>query len=153
MASTTINVNGVEHTVPFDGNARLVYVLRDHLGLTGTKFGCGVSQCGACTVHVNGEPVRSCVTPLSAVVGKQVTTIEGLAANGKLHPVQQTWIEVQVPQCGYCQSGQLMEAAALLSKNPHPTEAQIKQGMNGHLCRCGTYNRIAAAIQLAASRG
>lgn len=149
MASTTITVNGVKHTVPFDGNSRLVYVLRDYLGLTGTKFGCGVSQCGACTVHVDGKPLRSCVTPLSFVVGKQVTTIEGLAQNGKLHPVQQAWIDVQVPQCGYCQSGQLMEAAALLDRNPHPSESEIRTAMDGHICRCGTYNRIVEAIQQA----
>ncbi len=152
MASSTLKVNGKEYTVPVDGNALLLYVIREDLGLTGTKFGCGHAQCGACTVHVDGSPTRSCITPLSAVVGKEITTIEGLAQGGKLHPVQEAWIEAQAPQCGYCQSGQIMEAVALLSANPHPSEQQIREGMSGHLCRCGTYNRILKAVQLAASK-
>jgi isoquinoline 1-oxidoreductase alpha subunit len=143
----TLNVNGKEYTIPNGGNAILLYVLRDDLGLTGTKFGCGMAQCGACTVHLNGAPVRACVTPVSQAIGAQITTVEGLAAGGKLHPLQQAWIDQQVPQCGYCQSGQLMEAAAFLAKNPKPSEQEIRTAMDGHLCRCGTYNRIVKAIQ------
>lgn len=143
----TLNVNGKDYTIPDGGNTTLLYVLRDDLGLTGTKFGCGMSQCGACTVHLDGEPVRSCVTPVTQAIGAKVTTIEGLAVGGKLHPLQQAWIDQQVPQCGYCQSGQLMEAVAFLAQNPKPSEPQIRQAMDGHLCRCGTYNRIVKAIQ------
>jgi isoquinoline 1-oxidoreductase alpha subunit len=152
MASTTLKVNGTDYAVDVDGNVSLQFVLRDYIGLTGTKFGCGMSQCGACTVHLDGAPVRSCVTPVSAAVGKEVTTIEGLAQNGQLHPVQQAWIEMQVPQCGYCQSGQIMEAVAFLKTTPNPTEGQIKDAMKGHLCRCGTYSRIVQAVQLAAKK-
>lgn len=152
MTQTTLNVNGTSHTVDVDPSDRLVYVLRDDLGLTGTKFGCGMSQCGACAVHVDGKAVRSCVTPVSAVIGKQITTVEGLSQDGKLSTLQQAWLDVGVPQCGYCQSGQMMEASAFLAENPHPTEDEIREAMNGHLCRCGTYNRIIKAIQLAASR-
>lgn len=152
MADITLNINNKDYTVAVDGNSMLVYVLRDDLGLTGTKFGCGMSECGACTVHLNGDPVRSCVTPVSKAIGAKITTIEGLAAGGQLTPLQQAWIEHQVPQCGYCQSGQLMEATALLKKNPNPTEQAIREAMNGHLCRCGTYNRIVKAIQTAAAR-
>jgi isoquinoline 1-oxidoreductase alpha subunit len=152
MASTTIRVNGTDHDVPVDGNALLLYVLRDDLELTGTKFGCGKAECGACAVHVDGVPTRACITPVSEVVGKQVTTIEGLAPAGALHPLQEAWIELQVPQCGYCQSGQLMEAAALLEKNSDPSEDEIREAMDGHLCRCGTYSRIIQAIQLAATK-
>ncbi|HET8521730.1 MAG TPA: (2Fe-2S)-binding protein [Thermomicrobiales bacterium] len=152
MASTTLKVNGTDYAVDVDGNVSLQFVLRDYIGLTGTKFGCGMSQCGACTVHLDGAPVRSCVTPVSAAVGKEVTTIEGLAQNGQLHPVQQAWIELQVPQCGYCQSGQIMEAVAFLKTTPNPTEGQIKDAMKGHLCRCGTYSRIVQAVQLAAKK-
>jgi aerobic-type carbon monoxide dehydrogenase small subunit (CoxS/CutS family) len=126
--------------------------LRDTLGLTGTKYACGIAVCGSCTVHVNGEPVRSCVTPLSAAAGQNVTTIEGLSKDNS-HPVQRAWIALDVPQCGYCQSGQIMQAAALLAKNPKPTDADINQAMNGVLCRCGTYNRIRRAIHLAAGSG
>jgi len=129
-----------------------LYVLRDDLGLTGTKFGCGAAQCGACTVHLDGVPVRSCITPVSAATGAKITTVEGLAVGGTLSPLQQAWIDEQAPQCGYCQSGQLMEATALLAANPHSSEAEIREAMNGHLCRCGTYNRIVKAIQLAATR-
>lgn len=152
MATTTIKVNGRDYTVDVEGTVPLQYVLRDDLGLTGTKFGCGVSECGACTVHLDGQPVRSCITPISSVGDKEVTTIEGLAVDGKLHPVQEAWIEAQVPQCGYCQSGQIMEAVAFLQKNPNPSDAEIREAMAGHLCRCGTYTRILSAIQLAATK-
>lgn len=153
MAGITLRVNGEEHTVDVDGTVPLQYVLRDDLGLTGTKFGCGMSECGACTVHVDGAPVRSCITPVASVAGKDVTTIEGLAQDGALHPVQEAWIEAQAPQCGYCQSGQIMEAVSLLKSNPNPTEEQIREAMAGHICRCGTYNRIVKAIQIAAQKG
>jgi isoquinoline 1-oxidoreductase alpha subunit len=128
----------------------LLWVLREHLKLTGTKFGCGVAQCGACTVHLDGRPVRACVTPLASAAGKRVTTIEGLSSASD-HPLQQAWIAEQVPQCGYCQSGQIMEAAALLATNPSPSREQIIAAMDGHLCRCGTYLRIIRAIQRAAA--
>jgi aerobic-type carbon monoxide dehydrogenase small subunit (CoxS/CutS family) len=157
MASTTLTVNGKEVTVPVDPadeSAKLLWVLRNDLGMTGTKFGCGLAQCGACTVHLDGEPVRACITPLSAAVGHEVTTIEGLESeNGELHPVQEAWVELGVPQCGYCQSGQIMEAAAFLAKNPQPTDDEIRAAMAGHLCRCGTYTRIFRAVQLAAQKG
>jgi aerobic-type carbon monoxide dehydrogenase small subunit (CoxS/CutS family) len=153
MAGITLRINGEDHIVDVDGTVPLQYVLRDDLGLTGTKFGCGMSECGACTVHVDGSPVRSCIMPISSVAGKEITTIEGLAQNGSLHPVQEAWIEAQVPQCGYCQSGQIMEAVALLKSNPNPTEEQIREGMAGHICRCGTYTRIIKAIQIAAQKG
>ena len=146
---TTVDVNGKVLNVNSPPDTPLLWVLRDELGLTGTKYGCGVAQCGACTVHVNGEPVRSCSTPLSEVAGKQVTTIEGLAPKGD-HPLQKAWIAEQVPQCGYCQSGQIMSAAALLKKNKKPTRDQIKEHMNGNICRCGTYNKIVNAIERAA---
>jgi aerobic-type carbon monoxide dehydrogenase small subunit (CoxS/CutS family) len=156
MASAKIMVNGKDYTVPVVEGVTLQFALRDDLGLTGTKFGCGVAQCGCCTVLLDGSPVRSCITPVTDAIGKLVTTVEGLAGLGKVgsaqHPLQQAWVELQVPQCGYCQSGQLMEAAALLTKNPHPTELEIRQAMEGHICRCGTYNNIVKAIQLAASR-
>jgi isoquinoline 1-oxidoreductase alpha subunit len=151
MADTTLPVIGKEYTLPVDGNASLLYVLRDDLGLTGTKFGCGMAQCGACTVHLDGVPVRACITPVSRAIGTKITTIEGLAVGGTLTPLQQAWIDHQVPQCGYCQSGQLMEATAFLATNPHPTEPEIRTAMNGHLCRCGTYNRIVKAIQAVAA--
>jgi isoquinoline 1-oxidoreductase alpha subunit len=147
MVSLTVNGKAADVDMPDD--TPLLWALRDHLGLTGTKFGCGASQCGACTVHVNGQPRRSCVTPISAVKGQKVTTIEGLSKDGK-HPLQKAWIEEQVPQCGYCQSGQLMTAAALLAKNKSPSRAQIVQAMSGNICRCGTYNKIIAAVQRAA---
>jgi|SRR5699024_8068563 len=153
MAKTSITVNGHEHTLDLEGNVPLQLVLRNHLGMTGTKFGCGISECGACTVHVNGSPVRSCVTSISSVANKEITTIEGLADGDKLHPVQEAWIEAQTPQCGYCQSGQIMEAVALLEDNPNPTDDEIKDKMNGHICRCGTYNRILEAVKLAAEKG
>jgi len=144
----SLSVNGKPVSVEDPPDTPLLWVLRDSLGMTGTKFGCGMSLCGACTVHVNGEPTRSCVTPVSAAAGKKITTIEGLSANGD-HPLQKAWVEDQVPQCGYCQSGQIMQAAALLAKNKKPTREQIVSHMSGNLCRCGTYNRIVAAIQRA----
>jgi isoquinoline 1-oxidoreductase subunit alpha len=147
----SFSVNGKTVSVEDPPDTPLLWVIRDTLGMTGTKFGCGMSLCGACTVHVNGSPVRSCVTPVSAAAGKKVTTIEGLSANGD-HPLQKAWVEDQVPQCGYCQSGQIMQAAALLAKNKKPTRDQIVAHMSGNLCRCGTYNRIVAAIQRAAKQ-
>lgn len=144
-----LNVNGKSYQVDVSGDTPLLWVLRDHLGLTGTKYGCGVAVCGACTVHVDGEQARACITPASSVGGKLVTTIEGLSAQGD-HPVQKAWIEVDVPQCGYCQSGQIMAAAALLAKNSNPGDADIDSAMSGILCRCGTYQRIRKAIRRAA---
>jgi len=144
-----LKVNGKEHRVEALPDTPLLWVLRDHLGLTGTKFGCGAALCGACTVLVNGEATRSCVTPVSSVLGKEITTIEGLSADGS-HPVQKAWITDEVPQCGYCHSGQIMAAAALLSKNPAPSDADIDRIMSGNICRCGTYQRIRQAIHRAA---
>jgi len=152
MPDVVLRVNGQDRTLPADANSTLQFALRDDLGLTGTKFGCGVAQCGCCTVLLDGRPVRSCVTPVAAAVGKEITTIEGLAPPGGLHPLQQAWIDAQAPQCGYCQSGQIMEAAALLKANPNPNEQQIKDALAGHICRCGTYNRIVEAVKLAAGR-
>ncbi len=145
----TITVNGQAKEVAADPTTPLLWVIRDVLGMTGTKFGCGIAQCGACTVHLDGVPVRSCSVPLSAVGAKKVTTIEGLSADGS-HPVQQAWVELQVPQCGYCQSGQIMSAVALLESKPTPTDLDIDQAMNGNICRCGTYQRVRAAIHRAA---
>jgi isoquinoline 1-oxidoreductase subunit alpha len=149
MSLITIKVNGKSHTVDVAPDTPLLWVVRDSLGLTGTKFGCGMAQCGACTVHLSGKAVRSCVTPVSAAAGKNVTTIEGLSPD-RSHPLQRAWIAEDVPQCGYCQSGQIMAAAALLAQNPHPTDADIDRAMAGNLCRCGTYNRIRKAIHRAA---
>ena len=149
MAELTLRVNGSEKTVSVSPETPLLWVLRDTLELTGTKFGCGAGLCGACTVHVDGNPIRSCSTPVSQVAGKSVTTIEGLSANG-LHVLQQAWLDEEVPQCGYCQTGQIMSAAALLAKTPKPTDEQITAAMNGNLCRCGTYTAIIEAIQNAA---
>ena len=146
----TIKVNGLDHTADVDGDIPLLWVLRDVLGMTGTKFGCGMALCGACTVHINGEATRSCVTAISSVAGKKVTTIEGLSVDGS-HPVQKAWMEEDVPQCGYCQSGQIMSAVALLSKKPNPTDTDIDDAMSGNICRCGTYQRIRKAIHRAAS--
>lgn len=146
---TTINVNGKQHQVDADPNMPLLWVIRDIIGLTGTKFGCGVAQCGACTVHLNGEAVRSCVTKLSRAAGQQVVTIEGLSANNH-HPAQVAWNEANVPQCGYCHSGQIMSAAVLLRENPNPSDEDIDAAMAGNICRCGTYQRIRNAIHLAA---
>ena len=144
-----VTVNGQSHELAIEPDTPLLWVLRDHLQLTGTKFGCGMAQCGACTVHVEGEPMRACVTPISKVADKNITTIEGITANG-LHAVQQAWIELDVPQCGYCQSGQVMAAVALLAKTPQPSDADIDNAMSGNICRCGTYSRIRAAIHRAA---
>ncbi|HTZ96138.1 MAG TPA: (2Fe-2S)-binding protein [Terriglobales bacterium] len=152
MADFTLRVNGGERKVSVAPETPLLWVLRDTLQLTGTKFGCGAGLCGACTVHLDGSAVRSCSTPVSQVGNKTITTIEGLSANG-LHPVQQAWVAEQVPQCGYCQTGQIMAAAAFLAKTPQPSDEQITQSMNGNLCRCGTYERIRRAIHRAAASG
>jgi isoquinoline 1-oxidoreductase alpha subunit len=149
MSAVSVTINGKAAAVNVDPSTPLLWVLRDHLQLTGTKFGCGIAQCGACTVHVNGEATRSCVTPLSAVAGKSVTTIEGLSPDGS-HKLQKAWVAEQVPQCGYCQSGQIMQAATLLAKTKNPSREQIVQHMNGNICRCGTYQRIVKAVQRAA---
>jgi isoquinoline 1-oxidoreductase alpha subunit len=143
-----INVNGTRHQVNAEPEMPLLWVLRDLLGMTGTKFGCGIAQCGACTVHLDGEPARSCVMPVSAVAGKRITTIEGLSRDSS-HPVQKAWAALDVPQCGYCQSGQIMAAAALLRKKPRPTDKDIDEAMT-NICRCGTYQRIRAAVHVAA---
>lgn len=150
--SYQIRVNGVIHTVEAEGDTPLLWVLRDILGMTGTKFGCGIAQCGACTVHLNGVPSRSCSLPLEGVVGMDITTIEGLGANELGKRLQEAWLAHDVPQCGYCQGGQLLAATALLAQNPHPTEAQIDAAMSGNICRCGTYVRIRAAIADVAGR-
>jgi isoquinoline 1-oxidoreductase alpha subunit len=142
-------VNGEARELDVDPATPLLWVLRDTLGLTGTKYACGIAQCGACTVHVEGEPVRACIVPLSAVAGKSITTIEGLSRDSS-HPVQRAWVALDVPQCGYCQSGQIMNAVALLAKNPKPTDADIDRAMSGVLCRCGTYQRVRQAIKQAA---
>ncbi|MGA8593680.1 MAG: (2Fe-2S)-binding protein [Bryobacteraceae bacterium] len=149
MNSFSLTVNKKHHEVAVAPNTPLLWVLRDALGLTGTKYGCGIGLCGACTVHIDGKAVRSCQTPVNAVGAKKVTTIEGLSVN-RSHPVQRAWIAEQVPQCGYCQSGQIMQAAALLAKNPHPSRDEIDQAMMGNICRCATYQRIRRAIQRAA---
>jgi len=149
MTPVRINVNGTIVTVDVGPDTPLLWVLRDTLGLTGTKYGCGMGLCGACTVHLDGEAVRSCQTALKSAMEKRITTIEGLSSD-RSHPVQKAWIAEQVPQCGYCQSGQIMQAAALLARNPHPSRDQIDQAMNGNICRCATYQRIRRAIQRAA---
>ena len=145
---TTLNVNGKQVSVDIEDDMPLLWVLRDELGLTGTKYACGIAMCGACTVHVDGQPVRSCVMPASAMVGKKITTIEALSPNGS-HPVQKAWVQLQVPQCGFCQSGMIMAAAALLKETKKPTDAQIDAAMS-NICRCGTYARVREAIHLAA---
>jgi aerobic-type carbon monoxide dehydrogenase small subunit (CoxS/CutS family) len=144
-----LSVNGTSHEVDVEPEMPLLWVLRENLGLTGTKFGCGIAQCGVCTVHVDGRPARSCTTPVASAVGREITTIEGLSPD-RSHPVQQAWIEHTVPQCGYCQSGQIMAAAALLARSPNPTDSEIDSAMAGQLCRCGTYPRIRKAIHDAA---
>jgi isoquinoline 1-oxidoreductase alpha subunit len=146
---TTLLINGKSHELPVEDEMPLLWAIRDAAGLTGTKFGCGKGICGACTVHIDGLPMRSCSIPVSFAAGKAITTIEGLSADGRSHPVQKAWIEENVPQCGYCQSGQIMAAAAFLKNNPKPTDEQIRQGIT-NLCRCGTYLRIQAAIRRAA---
>ena len=150
MSTITLRVNGRARTVDVEPTTPLLYVLRNDLGLQGPRFGCGLGQCGACTVLIKGEAVRSCVRPVSAVQNVEITTLEGLAKDGVLHPVQQAWIDEQVPQCGFCQNGQILTATALLDRTPNPTDAQIRQGMQGTLCRCMTYYRIHAAIKRAA---
>ena len=144
-----LTVNGKKYEVKVAPDTPLLWVIRENLGLTGTKYGCGIGQCGACTVHLDGEAVRSCVTPVSSVVGKKITTIEGLSADNR-HPAQLAWVAEDVPQCGYCHSGQIMAAAALLAKNPRPSDADIDRAMSGNICRCGTYQRIRGAIHRAA---
>ncbi|HEX4750515.1 MAG TPA: (2Fe-2S)-binding protein [Bryobacteraceae bacterium] len=145
----SFELNGKKISVDEDSQTPLLWVLRDTLNLTGTKYGCGIAACGACSVHIDGEVMRSCVMPLSAIAGKKITTIEGLSSD-RSHPVQQAWIELQVPQCGYCQSGQIMTAVAFLKKNPHPTAAQVDEAMSSNICRCGTAQRMRAAILKAA---
>lgn len=149
---TELTINGVARRLAADPDMPLLWAIREELGLMGTKFGCGIAQCGACTVHLDGAAVRSCTTPLRAAAGRSVTTIEGLATSEGLHRVQQAWIDEQVPQCGYCQSGQIMSAAALLATKPAPTDADIDSAMRGNICRCGTYSRIRRAIKRAAGQ-
>jgi aerobic-type carbon monoxide dehydrogenase small subunit (CoxS/CutS family) len=150
MANFTLRVNGTTHTVDVDPATPLLYVLRNDLDLQGPRFGCGLGQCGACTVLIKGEAIRSCIRAVSSVQGAEITTLEGLSRNGALHPIQQAWIDEQVPQCGFCQNGQILTAKALLDRTPNPTDAQIRQAMNGTLCRCMTYYRVQAAIKRAA---
>ena len=150
MATFKLNVNGKELQVDVDPSTPMLWVLRDHLNMVGTKFGCGIAQCGACTIHLDGTATRACALPIEAVGKKLITTIEGLSEKGD-HPVQQAWLEHDVPQCGYCQAGQIMSAAALLKDNPDPTDADIDAAMNGNICRCGTYTRIKAAIKTAST--
>ncbi len=149
MASYNLNINGKQVEVDVASDTPILWVLRDHVNLVGTKYGCGIAQCGACTVHMDGTAIRSCSVPVSAIGDKSITTIEGLSENGD-HPLQKAWIEHDVPQCGYCQAGQIMNAAALLKDNPNPTDEQIEDSMQGNICRCGTYTRIKAAIKTAA---
>lgn len=150
MPIYNLSINGSNQVIDSDPNTPLLWILRDNLNLNGTKYGCGIAQCGACTVHLNGVAVRSCQLPVSAIGSEKITTIEGLSENGD-HPVQKAWLEHDVPQCGYCQSGQIMNASALLEANPNPTEEEIEIAMHGNICRCGTYTRIKAAIQSAAN--
>ena len=149
MATYTLNINGKAQEVEADPSTPMLWVLREHLNLVGTKFGCGIAQCGACTVHLNDNAVRSCQLPVSAVGDQKIVTIEGLSEHGD-HPVQQAWLEIDVPQCGYCQAGQIMSASALLKKKPNPTDDEIENAMQGNICRCGTYTRIKKAVKLAA---
>ena len=151
MATINLNINGKQQAVDVDPKTPVLWVLREHLNLVGTKYGCGMAQCGACTIHLEGKAVRSCSLPVSAVANKKITTIEGLSENGD-HPVQKAWLEHDVAQCGYCQTGQIMSAAALLKTNPTPTDAQIETAMSGNICRCGTYLRIKDAIKSASSQ-
>lgn len=152
MAEINLTINGKSQQLDIDPKTPILWVLRDHLQLVGTKYGCGIAQCGACTIHLDGKPMRSCRVPVETAEGKSITTIEGLSENGS-HPLQKSWIEHDVPQCGYCQSGQIMSAAALLKNNPNPTDEDIDSAMHGNICRCGTYNRIKAAIKTAAKKG
>ncbi|MBO0322306.1 (2Fe-2S)-binding protein [Muricauda sp. CAU 1633] len=148
MATFTLNINGKTQEVDVDPSTPILWVLRDNLKLVGTKYGCGIAQCGACTIHLNGTATRSCMLPISSVGNQEITTIEGLSENGD-HPVQKAWLEVDVPQCGYCQAGQIMTASALLEQNPNPTDEEIEMVMNGNICRCGTYVRIRKAVKMA----
>jgi len=148
MQIFNLNINGKEHEVKLDPNTPILWVLRDSLNLVGTKYGCGIAQCGACTIHLDGKAMRSCQLPISVIGDKKIITIEGLSENGS-HPVQQAWLEHDVPQCGYCQAGQIMSASALLDDNPNPSDSDIDQAMSGNICRCGTYMRIKAAIKTA----
>jgi isoquinoline 1-oxidoreductase alpha subunit len=148
--SYAITVNGIARTVDVDGDTPMLWVLRDVLGMTGTKFGCGMALCGACTIHLDGQPARSCITPISAVAGKRITTIEAVGATPAGRKIQRAWVELEVPQCGYCQSGQIMSATALLAANPKPSDADIDAAMSGNICRCGTYARIREGIKRAA---
>ena len=150
MATFNLNINGKQHQVDVDPNTPILWVLRDHLNLLGTKYGCGIAQCGACTIHVNGLATRSCQLPVSSIGNNKITTIEGLSENGD-HPVQKAWLEHDVAQCGYCQAGQIMNAAALLASNPSPSDEQIESAMSGNICRCGTYVRIKQAIKTAST--
>ncbi len=150
MATFNINVNNTDHTVNVDEDTPILWVLRDTLNLVGTKYGCGIAQCGACTIHIDGAAARSCSLPIGAAAGKKITTIEGLSTDGT-HPLQQAWIEHDVPQCGYCQAGQIMTAAAMLADNTNPSDEDIEDTMHGNICRCGTYNRIKAAVKTAAN--
>lgn len=150
MAVFNLNINGKQQQVDVDPTTPILWVLRDHLNLVGTKFGCGIAMCGACTIHLDGNATRSCVLPVSSIGDKKITTIEGLSESGE-HPVQQAWLEHDVPQCGYCQAGQIMSAAALLKQNPNPTDEEIENAMNGNICRCGTYVRIKQAIKSAST--
>ena len=149
MATFTLNINGTTREVDVDPNTPMLWVLRENLNLVGTKYGCGISQCGSCTIHLDGVAVRACMVTVAMVGNQEITTIEGLSENGN-HPVQKAWLEVDVPQCGYCQAGQIMTAAALLDKNPDPSDREIEMAMNGNICRCGTYVRIKKAVKLAA---
>ncbi len=151
MALIRLQINNKAYEPDVDADTPLLWVLRDHLGLVGTKYGCGIAQCGACTVHVNGEAARSCILPVGSLENTKITTIEGLSENGD-HPVQEAWDEVDVAQCGYCQAGQIMQAVALLNQNPDPTEEEITSAMTGNICRCGTYHRIREAVQVAAKK-
>jgi len=152
MTAVSLTVNGEQRAVDVASDTPLLWVLRDNLGLLGTKYGCGIALCGACTVHLDGQPVRACTTPVGQAEGRTVTTIEGLAGEDVSHPLQEAWVAENVPQCGFCQSGQLMSAAALLARNPSPSDADIDAAMNGNLCRCGTYQRIRRAIHRAAGQ-
>tara|TARA_R110002012_G_scaffold54189_12_gene139027 strand:- start:1147 stop:1602 length:456 start_codon:yes stop_codon:yes gene_type:complete len=150
MATFTLNINGTKQEVDVDPSTPVLWVLRDHLNLVGTKYGCGIAQCGACTIHLDGTATRACMLTVSSVGNSEIKTIEGLSEEGD-HPVQKAWLEVDVPQCGYCQAGQIMTASALLEKNPNPTDEEIEMAMNGNICRCGTYTRIKKAVKLAAN--
>lgn len=151
MANFSLKINGQNHQLDVDPTTPILWVLRDHLNLVGTKYGCGVAQCGSCTIHIGGIAIRSCMTPVSQVGSQEITTIEGLGNNDKLHPLQEAWLEHDVAQCGYCQSGQIMNAASLLNSNENPSDEQIEAAMSGNICRCGTYTRIKQAIKTAAS--